>query len=85
MGPKHSFQITILFLDFLIYTNFINNICGSKSTFMHYARFPNQDNYPVRIFHVHYTQGVQPNFSEQCGNVGMAMKMWEFFFKCGNY
>ena len=32
-----------------------------------------------------YNQGVQPNFSEKCGNVGMAMKMWEFFFKCGNY
>ena len=32
-----------------------------------------------------YVQGVQPNFSEKCGNVGMAMKMWEFFLKCGNH
>ena len=28
-------------------------------------------------------QGVQPNFSKKCGNVGMAMKMWEFFFNVG--
>ena len=29
------------------------------------------------------SQGVQPNFSEKCGNVGMAMKMWEFFLNVG--
>ena len=29
------------------------------------------------------TQGVQPNFSEKCGNVGMAMKMWDFFLNVG--
>ena len=28
-------------------------------------------------------QAVQPNFSEKCGNVGMAMKMWDFFLNVG--
>ena len=30
-----------------------------------------------------FSQGVQPNFSEKCGNVGMAMKMWELFLNVG--
>ena len=47
-----------------------------------------QANFPVHSRGrciIGFNQGVQPNFSEKCGNVGMAMKMWEFFFKCGNY